>query len=207
MAFREALPFLLIAGLITVISWFFSPLLNLFGLLTCGYIIYFFRDPERPISTDPKHIVCPADGKIIAVDEVDDPAFSQGRMKRVAVFLSVFDVHVNRAPYEGKIQSIVHKSGQFLDARTQDVDMKNESQSWLIQTSKGSIVVRQIAGLIARRIVAWKKENDSVQKGERFGMIRFGSRTDVYLPLNCKILVKVGDRVEGGAHNIAEWNL
>ncbi|NJK91625.1 MAG: phosphatidylserine decarboxylase family protein [Blastochloris sp.] len=204
-AAKEARPFLTFLGVLTLIAFFYLWWLALIPMLLFGYVMYFFRDPEREIPTDPQDIVSAADGKVIAVDELVEDYFTKAKMKRVAVFLSVFDVHVNRSPVEGKVLKIHHHAGEFLDARDPEVDVKNEAQHWLLETSRGAVVVRQIAGLIARRIVAWSQEGDSLAKGERFGMIRFGSRTDLYLPLDCEILVEVGQRVQGGTSVVARW--
>jgi phosphatidylserine decarboxylase len=205
MAFREAQPFLIAAGVAALIGfWLWYPL-GILALVAFGYILYFFRDPERVIPSDPDAIVSPADGRIVAVDESIERFYSKEKMKRVAVFLSVFDVHVNRSPVAGTVEHSEHHAGEFLDARHLEVDLRNESWNWLIRTDRGPVVVRQLAGLIARRIVAWKKTGESLAKGERFGLIRFGSRTDVYLPVGCEILVKVGDRVEGGSTILARW--
>jgi phosphatidylserine decarboxylase len=204
-AAKEARPFLIILGVVFLLTLYVMPWLAIVPGLLFVYVIYFFRDPEREISADPLDIVSSADGKVIAVDEVEEDYFSQEKRKRVAVFLSVFDVHVNRSPVAGKVLKIHHRAGEFLDARNPEIDVRNEAENWLIETSRGQVVVRQIAGLIARRIVAWSQEGDVLEKGERFGMIRFGSRTDVYLPLDCEVLVKVGDRVQGGASVIAKW--
>ncbi|MDZ4789508.1 MAG: phosphatidylserine decarboxylase family protein [Blastochloris sp.] len=204
-AHKESRPFLIFVGLIIVITGYFFWWLALIPILLFIYVLYFFRDPERIISSDPQDIVSPADGKIIAVDEIVEDYFTKQKMKRVAVFLSVFDVHVNRSPVEGKVLKSHHHAGEFLDARNPEIDVKNEAQNWLIETSHGMVVVRQIAGLIARRIVAWSQEGDVLTKGHRFGMIRFGSRTDVFLPLDCEIHVQVGQRVEGGSTVIAQW--
>jgi phosphatidylserine decarboxylase len=206
MAFKESLRFFIGFVLLALLFGWVYPFLAVVPGLLAVYTLYFFRDPERPISADPLDIVSSADGKVIGVDEVDETHFGKGRMKRVAVFLSVFDVHVNRTPVAGKILKSDHKPGEFLDARHGEVDLRNESQNWLIETVRGQVVVRQIAGLIARRIVAWSKPGDLLEKGQRFGMIRFGSRTDVYLPLECTVLVKKGDRVQGGASVIARWS-
>jgi phosphatidylserine decarboxylase len=205
MAFREARPFLLIFGILTLLAVWLSPWLGLMPGLVFVYILWFFRDPDRAISTDPRDIISAADGKVIAVDTVEESWHTQGRMKRVAVFLSVLDVHVNRAPVAGKIVKIHHHAGEFLDARHPEVDVRNEAMNWLFETPRGPVVLRQLAGLIARRIVAWSKEGDTVDKGHRFGMIRFGSRTDVYLPVECEVTVKVGDRVQGASTVIARW--
>ncbi len=202
---KEARPFLIIVGVVTLIAAILFWWLALLPALLFVYVLYFFRDPERVVSSDPLDIVSPADGKVIAVDEIEENHFSRQKMKRVAVFLSVFDVHVNRSPVEGKVLKVHHQAGEFLDARNPEIDVRNEAMNWLLETSRGQVIVRQIAGLIARRIVGWSKEGDVLAKGHRFGMIRFGSRTDVYLPLNCEVLVKLGQRVEGGASVIAKW--
>jgi phosphatidylserine decarboxylase len=126
-------------------------------------------------------------------------------MLRISVFLSVFDVHVNRSPVEGTVRSTVYKAGKFLDVRHPESSTRNEARAWWIDTAGGPIAVRQIAGLIARRIVAWAGEDSALARGQRFGMIRFGSRTEVFLPIGCTPLVKVGDRVQGAATPIARW--
>jgi phosphatidylserine decarboxylase len=206
MAFRESLPFLILGLVLTALAFFLLPgWTALFPLLLTAYVAYFFRDPERPVPQDPACLVSPADGKVIAVDVTEETRFGLGSMKRVGIFLSVFDVHINRSPADGRLKAFRYEKGLFLDARDPEVDIKNESQSWHIETPRGSVVMRQISGLIARRIVWWKKEGDSLSKGERVGLIRFGSRTDLYLPLACEILVKNGDHVQGGATVLARW--
>ncbi|MDR2463128.1 MAG: phosphatidylserine decarboxylase family protein [Verrucomicrobiales bacterium] len=208
MAFREARPVLLGLLIVTVVGallphpvcWL-APL----AALLFGYVLWFFRDPERTPPADGDVIVSAADGKVIFVDEVEEPSYTRQKMKRVAVFLSVFDVHVNRLPYAGTIKKITHQPGRFLDARVPDIDVRNEAMSWLVATRRGDIIIRQIAGLIARRIVAWAKEGDTLAMAERFGMIRFGSRTDVYLPMDCEVSVRPGERVKGGLTVIARW--
>ncbi len=190
-------------------GWFLVKLvLALTGLLVAallGFVCYFFRDPERAVPADPAIIVSAADGLVVGVDEMEEPDFHLGPMIRVAVFLSVFDVHINRSPVEGVVRSSVYKAGQFLDVRHPDSSTRNECRSWWIDTPGGPVAVRQIAGLVARRIVAWAREGSVLERGQRFGMIRFGSRTEVFLPLACTVLVKPGDRVQGAATPIARW--
>jgi len=169
------------------------------------FISYFFRDPERPLPTDPNVIVSAADGLVVGVEEYDEPDFHLGPMLRISVFLSVFDVHVNRSPVAGVVHSTVYKAGKFLDVRHPESSTRNECRSWWIDTGHGPVAVRQIAGLVARRIVAWAREGSVLERGQRFGMIRFGSRTEVFLPIGCIPLVKPGDRVEGAATPIARW--
>jgi phosphatidylserine decarboxylase len=169
------------------------------------FVFYFFRDPERVVPPDPDIVVSAADGLVVSVEEYEEPDFALGPMLRIAVFLSVFDVHVNRTPFEGTVHATVYKAGKFLDVRHPDSSTSNEARAWWLDTPRGPVVVRQIAGLIARRIVAWADEGSVLQRGQRFGMIRFGSRTEVFLPIGCIPLVKPGDRVQGAATPIARW--
>jgi phosphatidylserine decarboxylase len=169
------------------------------------FVIYFFRDPERLVPDDETLIVSAADGLVVGVEEIEEPDFHLGPMIRIAVFLSVFDVHVNRSPVAGIVKSTIYKAGQFLDVRHPDSSTRNECRSWWLETAHGSVAVRQIAGLIARRIVAWSDEGAALERGQRLGMIRFGSRTEVFLPVECTVLVKPGDRVAGASTPIARW--
>lgn len=205
MAFRESFFIHVVLFVLTAVTYFFA---GWWGCLPGAFLLfslYFFRDPERPISQDPRAIVSGADGLVISVSEEEDKWFQKGKMKRVAVFLSVLDVHVNRSPVEGKITKSLYEPGIFLDARKPEIDIKNEARTWLIDHDRGPVILRQIAGLIARRIVDWSKEGSVCEKGERIGMIRFGSRTDIYLPMECEIAVKKGDKVRGGSSIIAYW--
>ena len=206
MALREARPFLIGAaaflGLSCWMGWMIGMLLG--SLLLIGLLL-FFRDPERTPPANPLALISPADGKVICVDEAEDPSFGLGKFRRVGIFLSVLDVHVNRSPFSGTIEKTQYSAGEFLDARHLEVDIRNENQTWLLRTPRGPVLVRQIAGLIARRIVGWKKPGDTVTTGERIGMIRFGSRTDLYFPSSCTPQVKVGQRVVGGQTILALW--
>jgi phosphatidylserine decarboxylase len=179
-------------------AWFFWLFVLLF-LCTVG----FFRDPERAVPLDPNIIVAAADGTVMDIVELDENEVLKNRTCRVGIFLSVFDVHTNRAPIDGRVVYRQHRPGLFLDARRPDCSEKNESMTWAFENTTVTIVVRQITGAIARRIVAWANIGDDLKKGERFGMIRFGSRTELYLPLSAIILVKVGEHVAGGATPIA----
>jgi phosphatidylserine decarboxylase len=208
---RFVIPLLVVAALLlgAVVEWpawrvATLPLLVLELGLTV-FVLYFFRDPERAVPADPNIIVSAADGLVVDVKEMEEPDFQLGRRLRIAVFLSVFDVHVNRSPIEGRVKKTTYKSGQFLDVRNVDASTRNEALAWLLETANGPVAVRQIAGLVARRIVPWAKEGSALARGQRFGMIRFGSRTEVFLPVGCTPLVKPGDRVEGAATPIARW--
>ncbi len=186
-------------------AWPITGPLFVVVVLLILFVNYFFRDPERAVPADANLIVSAADGLVVGVEEMDEPDFHLGRMIRIAVFLSVFDVHINRSPVAGVVKSTVYKAGQFLDVRHPDSSTRNECRSWWLETARGPMAVRQIAGLVARRIVPWSKEGATLQRGERLGMIRFGSRTEVFLPLGCTVLVKPGDRVAGAATPIARW--
>lgn len=192
-----------VALLITANLFLLIPWLAVAGLLVIFCILCFFRDPDRQAPGDPNAVVAAADGVVADIAQVEEPEVLKAPMQRVGIFLSVLDVHTNRAPIEGKVIFSKHTPGDFFDARSPEASTRNEYWTWAFQGSRATLVVRQITGAIARRIVAWSKVGDTVLKGERFGMIRFGSRTEVYLPLNSTIVVKVGDRVRGGATVIA----
>ena len=163
----------------------------------------FFRDPDRRIPVGDDLVVAGADGIIDAIEEVEETEVLHGRCRRVSIFLNVFDVHVNRAPIAGRVTFQQHHPGTYLDARHPYCHQKNEALTWAFTNDKVTLVVRQITGAIARRIVPWSKVGAAVEKGHRFGMIRFGSRTDIFLPLDAEILVKIGDKVEGGSSPFA----
>jgi phosphatidylserine decarboxylase len=182
-----------------LISWW----LTVFFVALILYSIAFFRDPNRPDPADQRAVVAAADGTVADIQEIDEKEFVKARSKRVGIFLSIFDVHTNRAPVGGRIAFQQHRKGFFFDARRPECSEKNEAMTWAFQNPRATIVVRQLTGAIARRIVAWAKVGDDLKRGQRFGMIRFGSRTEVYLPLDAEILVKVGDHVKGGASVIA----
>jgi phosphatidylserine decarboxylase len=192
-----------VLALVALAGAFFLPWLLLLVLLLTIYVFWFFRDPERVSSNDPDAVVAAADGKVADIVEIDEPEVVQSRQKRIGIFLSVFDVHTNRAPVEGRIIYKQSHAGLCLDARHADCTTKNRAVTWAFENSRGIFVVRQLTGMIARRIVGWSNVGDDLKKGERFGMIRFGSRTEVYLPLDAEVLVKVGDRVTGGTSVIA----
>jgi phosphatidylserine decarboxylase len=190
-------------GAFAVASFLLSPWLALIWLLLLLYTFYFFRDPERTLPEDETAVVAAADGVVVEIAEMEEPEWVKARMRRVAIFLSVFDVHTNRAPVAGTVTYSQRRVGRMLDARHPDASRLNECRTWAIENGAGTVVVRQITGAIARRIVAWAQIGQHVARGERFGMIRFGSRTEVYLPLSAEILVRVGDRVQGGGSVIA----
>lgn len=166
------------------------------------FVFSFFRDPERVIPSDPGAVVSPADGRIVVVTD-EENAGRPG--KRISIFLAIWNVHVNRAPAGGVISKLEYKPGKFLAAMREQASVVNEQNVFTLSTDAGEMVFKQIAGLIARRVVSWKKAGERVARGERIGLVRFGSRADVWVPQDAEILVKLGDHVKGGASVLAMW--
>jgi len=198
----------ILAGVLLFLLGLFlnSAWLALIGLLSGGFLTYFFRDPERAIPKEPDVVVAPADGKVVLVDRVAEDRFLKGPAHRVAIFMNVFDVHVNRAPLAGTVAERVHRPGAFLAASREEAGWQNEQLAMVLEDEQGRrALVVQIAGLLARRIISYVNPGAQLAKGERFGLICFGSRVDLYLPLEAEILVKVGDRVKAGSSIIGKW--
>jgi phosphatidylserine decarboxylase len=176
-------------------------------LVLALWLLVFFRNPERTGPRGDRYVIAPADGKIVSAMETDEPAFLHARALRISIFMSVFDVHVNRYPVSGTVAYRHYNPGQFLHAAADKASLDNEQASIGLEGPHGAVLVRQIAGLIARRIVTDAKVGDAATQGARLGMIRFGSRVDVYLPLTARAAprVQVGDRVAAGATVLAEY--
>ena len=198
---REGLPFILTSGVITLI-FLYSGLLSLaiFAGVISLFIIFFFRDPQRKNDDFGKTILPPADGKILGILHIDDANNPLGEPAvKVSIFMSVFNVHVNRVPISGRVLKIAYHPGKFFSANLDKASEHNENNRITLQTDDGrKIVFIQIAGLIARRIVCWIKEGDEVKAGQRFGLIRFGSRLDVYLPYDSRIIAQPHNKVKAG---------
>ena len=174
------------------------------SLALLAFTVAFFRDPRRVATVNASLIVAPADGRVVEITRAAEPHFLRGNAKMVAIFLSVFDVHVQRAPLAGEIKLVRYQPGKFLDARNPQAGALNESRLVGIESADGfRVTVRQIAGKIARRVVGWSGEGARVARGERIGMIRFGSRVELYLPATVEIAVAIGDAVKGGETIIA----
>jgi phosphatidylserine decarboxylase len=209
---REGYPFiffLLGHGIfLLLLRWYrggglFLLISALMFFLTCGFVTYFFRDPKRVIPTTPGAVVSPADGKIINISQTKVPGFNEPYVK-VSIFLSVFNVHINRVPIAGKVEAIDYTPGKFKAAFVDKASSDNEHNTILVAGEQAKIIVKQIAGLIARRIVCWIKPGEQVAKGERFGLIRFGSRTELFMPATItQLKVNKGDVVKGGETIIA----
>jgi phosphatidylserine decarboxylase len=198
---RERLPFLIGVTVLTVavallkVGW-----LTVLMVALALQVFWFFRDPNRIIPTGEGLIVSPADGKVIELSEAKEERFLNDRAIKVSIFLNLFDVHVNRIPCAGRIRAIRYQPGTFLAANKDLASTQNEQNAILLETASGrTVVFVQVAGLVARRIVCWVKEGDAVAQGSRFGMIRFGSRTDLFLPLGTDLKVQLGQKVKGGS--------
>ena len=203
----EGYKFIVIAAVITIIFYNFSSFLGLIGLVLTIWVYYFFRDPERVIIEDDNYLVSPADGEVIKVEEVDGPkelGLENKKFNKISIFMNVFDCHVNRTPCKGKIEEILYKPGKFLNASFDKASEDNERNYYKIKDVHGNdIIVVQIAGLIARRIVCESNKDQDLSQGERIGMIRFGSRADVYYE-NYQPLVKIGQLAISGETLLAK---
>jgi phosphatidylserine decarboxylase len=203
----EGYKFLAIAIFITIFLFFFSTFLGLVSLILSIWVYYFFRDPERISINDENYLTSPADGEVLMVHEVDGPkelGLEDRKFTKISIFMNVFDCHVNRSPCEGKISEIIYKPGKFLNASLDKASEDNERNYYKIKNNQGEdIIIVQIAGLIARRIVCESSKDQDLQQGERIGMIRFGSRADVYFE-NYKTLVKVGQKTISGETLLAK---
>jgi len=203
---RAGFPFMFTAAFATAVfallGW---ASLALLGLLSFLFISFFFRDPDRVIPFGEGCIVSPADGRIISVVETENSEFYEGKCLKISVFMSIFNVHVNRVPHEGRIIKIDYHPGKFFSANLDKASENNEHNAIFLETKKGHrLCFVQIAGLIARRILCHIQKGDMVQRGQRFGMICFGSRVDVYLPYGTNPLVGIGDRVKAGTSLLGE---
>lgn len=204
---REGWPFIAIAWALTVAAAFWWwPIAAVLAVLAI-WVVAFFRDPIRAGPRGERYVVAAAEGHVVHVVEIEEPTYVKERAIRISIFLSVFDVHVNRYPVDGIVDLVHYNKGRFLHAASEKASLDNEQASIGIQGPRGRVLVRQIAGLIARRIVTDSKPGDRVTQGARMGLIRFGSRTDIFLPLSARPVLKVkpGDRVRVGGTVLAEY--
>lgn len=193
------MPLLLAGGAALFLLWSVAGYLLVFLAL---FVFSFFRNPDRVIPADPGAIVSPGDGRVVVVQ---DEEYGGKPGKRVSIFLAVWNVHVNRAPAAGRITKMEYRPGKFLAAMRAAASTENEQNIFTLSTDAGELVFKQIAGLIARRVVSWKKADDYVARGERIGLVRFGSRVDLWVPRDAEIVVKVGQNVKGGSSVLADW--
>ena len=206
----EGWKFAFIFFVISLLTYLVYAPISVIGFLLTLFTLWFFRDPSRNTPVDSNLIISSADGKVCLIDEAYPPkevSMKQEKMKRVCVFMNIFNVHVNRSPVAGVIKDIVYKEGQFLNASLDKASEKNERSSLIINSEHGAdIVVVQIAGLIARRILGFVSKHQNLNQGERFGLIRFGSRVDIYMPLDSTVKCSVGDKVVAGESVLASFN-
>ena len=192
-----------IAAVLAVLGWWIAFVV---WLPVAIWVIAFFRDPDRGGDRGERLVLAPADGKVVSVIEVDEPAFIGDRAIRVSIFMNVFDCHVNRYPMDGVVAYRHYNPGQFGHAGTDKASLSNEQSSVGLDTARGKVLIRQIAGLVARRIITDHPVGTSVHQAQRLGMIRFGSRVDIFLPVGTRVLVKVGDRTLVARTVVAEWS-
>jgi len=204
----EGYPFIAFAAFVTLITAILGyEFLAWPALAVTTFVVAFFRDPERMTDAEYDKLISPADGKIILIEELSDDIYMQDKVIKISIFMNVFNVHVNRIPLDGTVEKIIYKPGQFYSADSEKGALLNERCGVIISTSGGGrIAFVQVAGLIARRIVNWLEVGDAVQRGKRFGLIRFGSRVDLYLPTTSNIHVKLGQKVRAGETAIASFS-
>jgi phosphatidylserine decarboxylase len=197
---KEGYPFIGFAAFGTIfLALLDFPLAAVISFIATTFVLCFFRDPERFVPARQDALVSPADGKVIIVEKVSENPFTLTEAHKISIFMNVFNVHVNRTPCEGKVEKIAYKAGKFYSADSAKGGLENEYCASVITTPQGKTVAFvQIAGLIARRIVCWLEPGDEIKRGSRIGIIRFGSRVDLYLPLETEVLVKEGDKVRAG---------
>lgn len=209
---REGLIFVAIAAALTAGAFWLALsksswalwLLALALLVVALWVVYFFRDPERTGARGESLVISPADGRVVMITEVDEPAFMKSKATRVSIFMNIFNVHVNRYPVSGEVAYLHYNPGKFLNAASEKSSLENEQMSVGIESGGRKILVRQIAGLVARRIANYSRMGDSAVQGERMGIIRFGSRVDVFLPTDARVVAKLGDTPVAGTTVLAE---
>jgi phosphatidylserine decarboxylase len=203
---KEGIPFIGSAvGGTLLAGWLGWTFVAVGAAILTLFVSWFFRNPSRVVPQGPRVVVAPGDGKVIAIQEEFEPRFIKARSIRISIFLNVFDVHINRLPCEGIIEDVQYQPGLFLVASKPDATLRNEQNALMIRTAQGAkVLCVQVAGLIARRIVCWISPGDRAVRGERFGLIRFGSRMDTFFPVGTAVKVAVGDRVKGGETILGE---
>jgi phosphatidylserine decarboxylase len=200
----EGYPFIGGFAALTAVTSVFTVWGAILPLLLTLFMLYFFRDPDRAVPTDKDIFVAPADGKVILVRDVAESKYLNADAKQVSIFMSPANVHVNRAPCDGRVKKVVHNKGSYFAAYRDEASVRNENIEMVLETQYGDVLVRQVAGFIARRAVCRKKEGDILKRGERYGVIKFSSRLDIYLPKDSKVRVKTGDITKAGETIIGE---
>jgi len=194
----EGWPFIIPLAIVTALLFAFGWKNTAYvSLVLTLFVLFFFRDPERTVPEGKGVVVSPADGKVIVIKDIYEPTYLKQDVKQISIFLSVFNVHVNRSPVGGTVEIVKYNPGKFHVASVDKASLDNEQTAMVIDDGKHKILVKQIAGLIARRIVCYAKPGDAIRIGERYGLIRFGSRVDIFLPKDTELKVKLGDRIKG----------
>lgn len=204
----EGVPFIIAPAVLAGVAWWqgWMVVAGVFAA-AAAFTLWFFRNPQRAVPDDPRAIVSPADGKVLSVERLFEPRVLKEDVQRVSIFMGLTDVHVNRIPCDGRIVGRYYYPGKFVSAFKDKASLDNEQQALVVETPQGRrVMFVQIAGLVARRIVTWVGEGDAVERGRRYGLIRFGSRMDVYLPLTVRVTVKAGDRVSGASSVLGVWS-
>ncbi|WP_018248961.1 phosphatidylserine decarboxylase family protein [Orenia marismortui] len=201
---KESIPYIIVLTIFMILFYIFLPILSIIPAFLLVFIIFFFRDPERKVIINDKLLLSPADGRIMEIKEIDEPRFIKGKAKQVNIFLSIFNVHINRSPIDGEIKYRDYRAGKFLPAFKSHASEINEKNYVGIENNKVKVLVNQVTGFIARRIVCWVNQEDTIKQGDRFGLIKFGSCTEIIVPSNVELKVKPGDKVKGGKSIIGE---
>ncbi|AWB34122.1 phosphatidylserine decarboxylase [Orrella marina] len=201
---REGWPFLAIAIVIALAVTYLSPGISIIFWIIALFVLQFFRDPPREGSSEPRAVLSPADGRIVMIAEVDDP-YAERKALKISVFMNVFNVHSNRSPVDGTVRKVTYFPGKFFNAALDKASLENERNAMVIHTPDGHVVTAvQVAGLVAKRILCYAKEDQTLARGERYGFIRFGSRVDVYLPIGSRPRVAIGDKVSATSTVLAQ---
>lgn len=209
-AWRVGLPYygtLLAIGVVLLVTllpyglWWIGGAVIAVGMFTLN----FFRDPVRTVPDDPGVVVSPADGTVVAVEDLEETEHYEGPCRRISIFLSVFNVHVNRAPYDGQTTQVIYKEGRYVNAMSAESSKVNESNAIWMNSSEGPMTVRQVSGAVARRIICLPTPGEPLERGQKIGMIKFGSRTELYLPPGTEVTVQLKDKVKGGATVVARF--
>lgn len=204
---RPGYRFILMGIIILLLGLWAGKLFALLGLLLTVFFVYFFRDPDRLLPTESGLIISPADGRVISVERVREEHFLKQPAQKLSIFMNLFDVHVNRAPVAGRVQGMVYQPGRYLAANRPEAPDQNEQLAIHLKKSDGAdVVMVQIAGLIARRIIPYIKEGEELDRGERVGVICFGSRVDLYFPDECRVQVRIGQKVKAGSSILGRWS-
>lgn len=195
---REGFPYIIGLAVVTLVTYFLWPILSILPLILTFFVAFFFRNPKRVIPQDEGILVSPADGRVMWIEEVEEERFFKGKAIKISIFLSVFNVHLNRTPVSGKVTYRAYREGKMIPAFKSHASDINEKNFVGIENDLIKVLVTQVTGFIARRIVCWVKEGQELQRGQLFGLIKFGSCTEIYVPKSVEILVKEGERVIGG---------